>query len=179
MTMPAVLWDHPQAYVHVTVMALEVVRSLAPQPGGTYIDMTAGGGGHSAAILDACREARVIAFDREMCPSGWSPYEPAAGRVVVGVNAADAKNELSERQRGDAFGEESHTLSVAQMPEHHHDVTIFNPVGSFQNGADDLVANGGSEVQAAFGSSPTGAAGEGEAFTNAQPSLVLLYCVKD
>ena len=65
MTMPAVLWDHPQAYVHVTVMALEVVRSLAPQPGGTYIDVTAGGGGHSAAILAACREARVIAFDRD------------------------------------------------------------------------------------------------------------------
>jgi 16S rRNA (cytosine1402-N4)-methyltransferase len=65
MTMPAVLWDHPQAYVHVTVMAMEVVRAIAPRPDGLYLDVTAGGGGHAAALLAACPQARVIAFDRD------------------------------------------------------------------------------------------------------------------
>lgn len=43
----------------------EVVRALAPSAGGVYVDVTAGGGGHSAAILSACSQARVVAFDRD------------------------------------------------------------------------------------------------------------------
>jgi 16S rRNA (cytosine1402-N4)-methyltransferase len=63
--MTAVLWDHPRAYLHITVMAQEVVAALAPRPSGVYIDVTAGGGGHSAALLDECPQATVIAFDRD------------------------------------------------------------------------------------------------------------------
>ncbi|HLV21134.1 MAG TPA: 16S rRNA (cytosine(1402)-N(4))-methyltransferase RsmH [Polyangiaceae bacterium] len=63
--MPAVLWDTPQPYVHVTVMPEEVVQALAPDRGGLFLDMTAGGGGHAAAILSASPRARVIAFDRD------------------------------------------------------------------------------------------------------------------
>lgn len=50
---------------HVTVMAGEVVRALTPTSGGLYLDLTAGGGGHSAALLAECAGARVIAFDRD------------------------------------------------------------------------------------------------------------------
>jgi 16S rRNA (cytosine1402-N4)-methyltransferase len=57
-------WE-PGQYVHVTVMAAEVVRALGPERGGTYLDVTVGGGGHSAAILEASPSARVIAFDRD------------------------------------------------------------------------------------------------------------------
>ncbi len=50
---------------HVTVMAEEVVRALAPERGGLFLDVTVGGGGHSAALLEASATARVVAFDRD------------------------------------------------------------------------------------------------------------------
>ena len=65
MTIVAATTDETREYEHVTVMASEVVHALAPERGGLYLDMTAGGGGHSAAILAASNDARVIAFDRD------------------------------------------------------------------------------------------------------------------
>jgi len=62
MTMPGI---DRGAFEHVTVMASEVVAALAPTKDGIYLDLTAGGGGHSAAILAAAPEARLIAIDRD------------------------------------------------------------------------------------------------------------------
>ena len=62
--MPAV--DPPWEFQHVTVMVREVVQAIAPRPGGLYLDLTAGGGGHSEALLAACDGCRVIALDRDM-----------------------------------------------------------------------------------------------------------------
>lgn len=65
MTIVATTTDDTPSFEHVTVMAAEVVRALAPERGGVYLDVTAGGGGHSAAILRTAQNARVIAFDRD------------------------------------------------------------------------------------------------------------------
>ena len=46
-------------------MVGEVVAQLEPERGGLYFDGTVGGGGHSAAILESGREARVIGVDRD------------------------------------------------------------------------------------------------------------------
>ena len=56
---------HVRQFSHTTVMRDEVVEALAPRPGGVYVDVTLGGGGHAEAILDACADTRVIAFDRD------------------------------------------------------------------------------------------------------------------
>lgn len=39
------------AFVHKSVLFTQAVDALAVRPGGVYMDLTAGGGGHSAAIL--------------------------------------------------------------------------------------------------------------------------------
>lgn len=46
-------------------MGHEVLDLLAPSGDGLYLDGTAGGGGHTRMIVDACESCRVIAVDRD------------------------------------------------------------------------------------------------------------------
>ncbi|MFH0882926.1 MAG: 16S rRNA (cytosine(1402)-N(4))-methyltransferase RsmH [bacterium] len=51
---------------HMPVMVHEVTEVLVVNPSGTYLDATAGGGGHTAAILDRLDgRGRVVALDRD------------------------------------------------------------------------------------------------------------------
>lgn len=51
---------------HLPVMPAEVVRYLGCRPGGTYVDGTLGGGGHTVEILKVIGpEGKVIAMDRD------------------------------------------------------------------------------------------------------------------
>jgi 16S rRNA (cytosine1402-N4)-methyltransferase len=49
---------------HAPVMVGEVLSYLEPKD-GLYLDGTAGGGGHSLAILEHCPSCRIIAVDRD------------------------------------------------------------------------------------------------------------------
>lgn len=51
---------------HIPVLLREVIDLLAPQPGGIYIDATAGGGGHSEALLlHSVPTGRVLSLDAD------------------------------------------------------------------------------------------------------------------
>lgn len=51
---------------HYSVLLNETVDSLDIKPGGIYVDCTAGGGGHSSAILERLGEnGRLIAIDQD------------------------------------------------------------------------------------------------------------------
>ncbi len=51
---------------HISVLLKESVDSLNIKPDGVYVDCTAGGGGHSAAILSNLNEkGRMILFDQD------------------------------------------------------------------------------------------------------------------
>lgn len=63
MTMPA--FEPPPDFHHLTVLQSETIDAIAPRSGGTYVDLTLGGGGHTEAILQANEGCRVIAFDRD------------------------------------------------------------------------------------------------------------------
>ena len=52
--------------MHVPVMLDEVMAGLAVQPGGNYIDATAGGGGHAEAIARGAQPGgRLVCLDRD------------------------------------------------------------------------------------------------------------------
>lgn len=54
-------------FSHIPVLASEVIEYLAPVEGGTYIDGTLGGGGHSGLILKALgKSGRLFGFDRDI-----------------------------------------------------------------------------------------------------------------
>ncbi len=50
---------------HLPALRDEVVRELAPKPGGRYLDGTFGRGGHAAAILEAEPGAEVLGLDKD------------------------------------------------------------------------------------------------------------------
>jgi 16S rRNA (cytosine1402-N4)-methyltransferase len=51
---------------HVSVLLHEVIEGLNPQPGGTFVDGTLGGGGHTRAIAERIQSGSVvIALDRD------------------------------------------------------------------------------------------------------------------
>jgi len=65
MTMAAIDFEAEPVFAHVSVMPGEVVEALEPARGGVLVDATAGGAGHSAALLAASPELRLIACDRD------------------------------------------------------------------------------------------------------------------
>ncbi|MBD2114997.1 MULTISPECIES: 16S rRNA (cytosine(1402)-N(4))-methyltransferase RsmH [Cyanophyceae] len=54
----------PEFY-HVPVLPEAVLEGLNIQPGGRYLDATAGGGGHSRLMLEADQTVRVVAVDQD------------------------------------------------------------------------------------------------------------------
>ena len=50
---------------HKPVLFDETIRSLAVRPDGLYIDGTAGGGGHSSAILEGLTTGRLLSIDQD------------------------------------------------------------------------------------------------------------------
>jgi hypothetical protein len=57
--------NEPTGFEHDPVLLGEVVHAFGPCPAGWVFDGTAGGGGHSAALLDAHPHLRVIGGDRD------------------------------------------------------------------------------------------------------------------
>lgn len=52
---------------HIPAMLTECMAGLDIRPGGTYVDATFGGGGHSRAIMEALGEnGRLYSFDQDM-----------------------------------------------------------------------------------------------------------------
>jgi len=52
-------------FIHVSVLADELISGLAINPGGIFLDATVGGGGHTRLILQAALDIKVIAIDRD------------------------------------------------------------------------------------------------------------------
>lgn len=68
---------------HTTVLLHEAVQNLLVKPGGTYLDATFGGGGHTRLLLASDPTCRVIALD-------WD-------KEAISHNAAALSEEFGER----------------------------------------------------------------------------------
>jgi 16S rRNA (cytosine1402-N4)-methyltransferase len=55
----------PIAFEHQSVLWTEVLEGLNLQPGGHYLDVTLGGGGHSQGILDRYGDTQVWGVDQD------------------------------------------------------------------------------------------------------------------
>ena len=85
---------------HVPVLEREVVGYLAASAGGIVIDATLGGGGHTAALLHAIPDVRVIGIDRdpEARAASRQRLEPFESRVrVIDATFADLRD-VRERE---------------------------------------------------------------------------------
>lgn len=73
------------AFYHKPVMLGEVIEGLDVKDGGVYFDGTAGGGGHSYAILAANPTVRLIATDKdaEAVQAAGERLKPYAGRYRI------------------------------------------------------------------------------------------------
>jgi 16S rRNA (cytosine1402-N4)-methyltransferase len=55
-----------EAVYHIPAMLPECLAGLDIKPGGTYIDATFGGGGHSRAIVESLDDGHLYSFDQDM-----------------------------------------------------------------------------------------------------------------
>jgi len=87
-------------FVHISVMPDEVLRYLAPRPGGIYVDGTLGGAGHARQILEASSpDGILVGFDRDPAALKVATERLAefGGRVrLVNRNFAELAGSLAE-----------------------------------------------------------------------------------
>ncbi|MBQ2730011.1 MAG: 16S rRNA (cytosine(1402)-N(4))-methyltransferase RsmH [Clostridia bacterium] len=120
-------------FAHITVLLEEAVDALAPERGGIFVDCTAGGGGHSEAILKRLPSgSRLISLDRDeravlRCRERLEKYGAAStvvktnyseiGDVLdgLGIDKIDgvlwdlgvSSVQLDERERGFSYSQDA------------------------------------------------------------------------
>ena len=93
----------------------------------------------------------------------------AAGRFIVGVGTGvDSRGESRNFGVGNAYGEYNHTLTLEEIPPHHHTINIYqnrNPIHQKFN-QQDIVLPGANGIN-------TGSAGGGQTHNNTPPAYGL------
>lgn len=133
-------------------------------------------------------EGIVAAFDRsqqDACPRGWSIFKEGGGRVIVGAgtntntdqNGSDLTDHAALRDDPvkSVGGEEQHTLTEKEIPEHSHS-TVQMIADNGIDGVDSTTTASGDHHNEPR---DTGKAGGGEAHNNMPPYVALFYCKMD
>ena len=110
------------ASVHQAVLPEEVIEWLAPQPGGTFIDGTLGGGGHTRLLAEKVgKDGLVVGLDRD--PAVVARAEEQLQGLPVAVahaNYADLPEVLAELKLTQVDGILLDLgLSSDQLADHH------------------------------------------------------------
>jgi microcystin-dependent protein len=136
----------------------------------------------TAAVPDGCLECNGATYLRTDYPALYAAlhanYKTDADHFVV----PDLRNRVmvgkavagwggTTRTMKDAFGAETHTLQITEMPAHNHSAKI----GSTSGGTTFI--DGASGSQAGTGSTSINNTGGGGAHNNMQPSHVVGFCI--
>ncbi len=93
---------------HKSVLVQEVIHYLAIKPGGVYLDVTFGGGGHTRAILEHEPSCSVIALDWDAVAlekNGYPLQEEFLGRLtLLWGNFSQADKKLKKEGLGPVDG---------------------------------------------------------------------------
>ena len=95
--------EQPIGGYHRPVLLEETLAALDVRPDGTYLDGTAGGGGHAFAVASRLKNGRLIALDQDSdaveeasarlrgCPRRWCvPLRRYAGGALgLGIGGVD------------------------------------------------------------------------------------------
>ena len=87
---------------HNPVMLHESLEGLQIQPGGTYIDATFGGGGHSSAILGQLNSGTLYAFDQDADAEAMMKSHP--NLIFTRANFRHAERYMKMYKAGPAQG---------------------------------------------------------------------------
>lgn len=113
----------------------------------------------------------VVAFDSE-CSDGWQEYRLGAGKFLLGAGKG--------KKLHDVGGEENHTLTEEEMPNHNHK----NGPGQYLvrvTGGDTVLSNTDNspgEINIRHGN-VIREAGGGKPHNNMPPYIALHFCKKD
>jgi hypothetical protein len=150
-------------------------------------------------VIPGLPSGAVVAFAKapdvtdERCPSGWSVYGPARGRVIVGAGPTDGtwarvnsdpKNRIAitPRRVEETGGEETHLLDITELTSHQH----ISALGSNSIDGTEWKSYIGKPLKGIAGSgygsfynSYTSFEGGGHPFNLLQPYVALYFCRKD
>ena len=110
------------ASVHQAVLPEEVIEWLAPQPGGTFIDGTLGGGGHTRLLAEKVgKDGLVVGLDRDPVVVARAEEQLQGLPVAVAhANYADLPEVLAELKLTQVDGILLDLgLSSDQLADHH------------------------------------------------------------
>ena len=113
---------------HIPVLLDETIDALAVRPDAVYIDLTAGGGGHSFAIASRLTTGRLVAVDRDPDAIAEASARLAGlPATVVKANFTEVRRVMAEQGIGAAdgilmdIGVSSHQLDTAERGFSYHD----------------------------------------------------------
>lgn len=119
----------------------------------------------------------VVAFDLQSgCPDGWTEFERARGRMLLGANPNKTYGYV-ERPFGSDGGAETHTLDFDEMPNHDH--TYLRSVGEEPRAAGKNATYVLVDSAQGRGKEKVDDGGGADAHNNIPPYVALYFCKKD
>ena len=115
----------------------------------------------------------VVAFDSDSCPAGWTRFEAATGRVVIGTGQGERSEAYDLRDSG---GKESYVLTTEQLSPHAHGVHGTNHDDTPSEHSDKTDTQYGSYFESYASTDSTGA---GQPYSAMQPWVALTMCTRD